>query len=247
MNKLNMPCETSSFPVLVLHVCVHCKPKSITDRVVGSHLDVAWSVLLKPVEFWVNRVILCCHLTLDSTKHNYVPMSYVEFLSELSDIVLPSDSGQYKTQLCPQCFNFQKIREFGESTIIHSFYMDFLFLTLVQVYIFLESVLVKVVMKIAHIFQPGMRKWSIHCKHDELVWDQVFNPQTWDTYSCKRHVESWQVQSWQSSQVLMSWTLLPAFSTVYKIALQIKESLFRFIFMEKCKVWLISLLIKGKN
>lgn len=39
----------------------------------------------------------------------------------------------------------QKIRDFGESIIVYPFYMEFSFLALVRVYLFLESVAVKAV------------------------------------------------------------------------------------------------------
>ncbi len=50
--------------------------------------------------------------------------------------------------------------------------MEFLFLTLLGVYIFLESVSVMIV--ITHIFRLGVRNWFVSVSWREI---EVFNPQ----------------------------------------------------------------------
>ncbi len=52
-----------------------------------------------------------------------------------------------------------KLSDFGESIAIYPFYMEFSFLTLVWVYILLESVSFVVV--ITHIFQLSVRNWFV--------------------------------------------------------------------------------------
>ncbi len=69
---------------------------------------------------------------------------------------------------------------FWESIVINSVYMEFLFLTLVWVHIFLKSVPFMVV--ITHIFWLGMRNWFVSVSWHEI---EVFNSQAWR--------ESWQV------------------------------------------------------
>ena len=65
----------------------------------------------------------------------------------------------------------QKSRDFGESYHhLPVLILDFLFLTMVLVYIFLESVSVKAVM--THIFQPGVRNLSISVSWCEI---KIFN------------------------------------------------------------------------
>ena len=65
-----------------------------------------------------------------------------------------------------------KIRDFGQSIVIYSFYMDFSFLILFEFTNFLESVSVKAV--IVHIFQPGVINWSVNVSWREI---KVFNLQ----------------------------------------------------------------------
>ena len=84
---------------------------------------------------------------------------------------IPNNSEVFKKVIIPQCFSPQKSENSGKLPSLTHFTWTFLFLTLVQVYIFLECVSVKAI--IGHIFQPGARIWSV-----SVIWGEieVFNP-----------------------------------------------------------------------
>ena len=129
-----------------------------------------YALYLIPAKFfWLKGMrFLSCEYQDVQRHHNYTCEDFRR-CSEFNNSVRSSQENDYAPN------GPSKMRDFGKSIVIYSFYMDFLFHVLDWVYIFLESVSVKGV--IAHIFQPGVRNGFI-----SMSWRQikVFNLQAWE-------------------------------------------------------------------